>query len=172
MIRRFLYLSLMSALTIAALAAQNTWGGLQFGLTPAQVRSIIRLPMHEATGIENVRDFPFTLVAEQQVAIQKVGFTPKFSFDDNHKLQLVSLYSIKDDPGLNVDVARHFAEALSGKYGPPVFQKEVCGTDAPNELCRATWRDGAQRITLGFRTKSDLSLEFMFLAYEANPADL
>jgi hypothetical protein len=106
------------------------------------------------------------------VAIQKIGFTPKFSFDENHKLQLITLYTRKDDPALNAEVARHFGEALSGKYGMPVFQKASCGADAANEVCRATWRDGTQRITLAFETKADLSLSFLFLAYEANANDL
>jgi hypothetical protein len=155
-----------------SLEAQSTWGGLQFGMTPAQVRGIFRMPVHEASGVEMVRDFPYTLVSEQQVGIQKIGFTPRFSFDDKRRLQLVTLYSLKDDPALNIDIARHFAEALSGKYGPPVIQKEVCGTDTPNQVCRSTWRDGSQRITLVFQTRSDLSLGFMFLAYEVNPTDL
>src|SRR5690242_10649503 len=102
MIRKVSSILLLFALFLICqrLNAQNTWGGLQFGMSPAQVRSTFRMPVHEATGVEMVRDFPYTLVSEQQVAIQKIGFTPKFSFDDKHRLQLITLFSLKDDPAL------------------------------------------------------------------------
>jgi hypothetical protein len=164
---------LLAACFAARASAQTTWAGMQFGMTPDDVKRVFRQPMHVATGTEIVRDFPLTLVADGPVTIQRrINVTPKFSFDSSKRLQLIGLYSQRDDSYLNLEVARHLLEALAGKYGVPVEQTASCATEDPGRICRSTWRWEGQHITLGFRSKQDLSLEFLFLFYEANPTDI
>lgn len=164
---------LLAGCFAARASAQTTWAGLQFGMTPDDVKRVFRQPMHVATGTEIVRDFPLTLVADAPVTIQRrINVTPKFSFDSSKRLQLIGLYSQRDDSYLNLEVARHLLEALAGKYGVPVEQTAPCATEDPGRICRSTWRWEGQHITLGFRPKQDLSLEFLFLFYEANPTDI
>jgi hypothetical protein len=163
---------LLAACCAVRAGAQTTWAGLRFGMTPDDMKRVFQQPMHVATGTEVVRDFPLTLVADGPVTIQRINVTPKFSFDSSKRLQLIGLYSQRDDSYLNVEVARHLLEALAGKYGVPVEQAATCATEEPGRICRSTWRWEGQHITLGFRPKQDLSLEFLFLFYEANPTDI
>ena len=152
--------------------AQQTWGGFRFGMSPEDVKRVFNQPMHQATGVEIVKDFPITLVADRPIAVQRINVIPKFTFDANRRLQIIFLDSQRDGSSLDLEVARRLLEQLAGKYGLPVLETASCAADEPERPCRATWRSEQQHITVGFRAKPDRTLSHLFLSYEANPADI
>lgn len=170
--------SLVNALVVCAflptsqVIAQQTWGGFRFGMTPETLRQAYKQPIHQASGVEITKNYPLTLVAEQPIVVQRVQLTPRFSFDESRGLQQIALFSQRDDPAFDAEVGRHFLEAMAGKYGQPVSQTAACAAEETERVCRTTWANGAQHITLVYRPKSDMLLQFLAVVYELNPADL
>ena len=167
---------LMVLATIAVLPpvsrAQDTWGRLHFGMSPDEAKSTFNLPVHQASGSEIIKDYPLTLVANDTVVVQKLNVTPSFSFDENGKLQLITLRAQRDDHEVDVQAVRRLFEALSAKYGQPVTQTTPCSNETPEGLCKAVWRDADQQITFAFWGKRDHTLPLLIVAYQPLPTDI
>jgi hypothetical protein len=141
---------------IGTMSAQGvpTWGGLRFGMTEAQVRSVLGAKMVKVgPGPENqpIDELSHDFIAGEVRELSVKGFEGRASllFDKSSKrlsvvtLLLEPLKSISDQAKINA--YSQFSDDLVKKYGPPVSVKEFS----------RIFRSGGQSIDVSAYTRDD-----------------
>src|SRR5471030_2396128 len=133
------------ALILAAIGTMSaqcvpTWGGLRFGMTEAQVRSVLGAKMVKVgPGPENqpIDELSHDFIAGEVRELSVKGFEGRAS------LLFDPLKSISDQAKINA--YSQFSDDLVKKYGPPVSVKEFS----------RIFRSGGQSIDVSAYTRDD-----------------
>jgi hypothetical protein len=156
MIRGMKTLNILGLLTALACSnvsqAQQTWNGLRFGMTVAEVRAKVRLVKAKDA------DAPDAAVGSSYsgptLKIDSYTFKPLFVFNPRLKMIVLAYdaFGVAEDarPFYGNMIATMTGE-LSAKYGRPVAVDGACepeSTEGTFGHCNYVWSSGGQKISM------------------------
>ena len=145
---------MMLAVGCGVLMAQETWGGLKFGMTEGEAQSALKSratkTIRDAASEQPVGSDLYAAIQVTDVKVSDLPGKANLLFDaKTKKLAQINVSLLLDGSSMSIGSRMAYnsiiPESLSAKYGKPLIDFTCPGYGIS---CSAKWKDGKQVISL------------------------